>query len=144
MREGYKEDRAFLNGIRSVLESDATVDRRCLAAIQLAARHEYDLRTSESLHARESVRFVLKAVASLLILAGFSCLVFKTYTHTIIPTKTRQTIAFIGEADADENFETDLSEVLTDADQLLALQDAPYYEVVARTIESEDVDTLEF
>lgn len=144
MNEEFKEDRAFLAGVRSALESDAEVDDRLLAALRLAALRERPGRTPAAPKTPVRTRAVLKVAASLLVLAGLvGALVRVSVRPTGVSTALR-TIAFIGEADADGFGDSGSPEPLSGAEQLLALQDAPYYEAVANEVDFGDNSGFEF
>ena len=144
MNEEFKEDRAFLAGVRSALESDAEVDDRLLAALRLAALRERPGWTPAAPKTPVRTRAVLKVAASLLVLAGLvGALVRVSVRPTGVSTALR-TIAFIGEADADGFGDSGSPEPLSGAEQLLALQDAPYYEAVANEVDFGDNSDIEF
>lgn len=142
MNEEFREDRAFLAGIRTALESDAGVDAARLAAIRLAALREQRARRAAGLRFRMSAP--LRVAAVIAVLAGLAWLCTGIPSLDVSGSRTLQTIALIGEADEDESGVVKAPTGPTGVEQLLALQDAPYYEAVANAADLGDNSEPEF
>lgn len=128
MNEEFGNDDAFLAGVRSALESDAGVDAAQLEVIRQAAEREVRVRGTAGRRIWTSA--VFKVAASLLVLAGFAGLFVRQDPESAGASLTLQTIALLEEVDETE-FSAAAPESLSAVEQVLAWQDAPYYEAVA-------------
>ena len=144
MSEEFREDSAFLAGVRSALEADAGIDAGGLAAIRFAALREREGRAPARTAVRNWRPAVLKAAASLLVAAGLALYCARPASRTDATPPAILAIAFVGEVDGDDFAAADVRDGGSGAERLLACQDAPYYEAVANLGDFGDNSVLEF